>query len=228
MQLGRIWAEIDLDALEHNLRLVRESLSGQKVLLAIKADAYGHGAAEIGAALQNKVDVFGVAGVEEGINLRQNGVKSTPILVLSPLPYHEVPALFDFDLTPTVTEPCFIELLGKEAARRKRRVKCHVEVDTGMGRTGVTPDETAGLVESIGQQPFLEVEGIFYALSDCRLRLLVHRATDSGFRPARQEPREFVDRPHSATRRQHFGLPELPGVAPRHGSARSDCLRNSA
>lgn len=161
MQLGRIWAEVDLDALDHNLRLVRESLSGQKLLLAIKADAYGHGAAEIGSVLQDKVDMFGVAGVEEGINLRQNGVKQTPILVLSPLPYHEIPALFDYDLTPTATEPGFVELLGKEAARRKRRVKCHVEVDTGMGRTGVTPGEAPGLVESIRQQPFLEVEGIF-------------------------------------------------------------------
>ena len=161
MQLGRIWAEIDLDALEHNLNLVRQSLTSQKVLLAIKADAYGHGAAEIGAALQNKVDVFGVAGVEEGINLRQNGVKSTPILVLSPLPYHEVPALFDFDLTPTVTEPRFAELLGAEAKRRGRKMKVHVEIDTGMGRTGVSPAEAGELVRAIRQQPQLEIEGVF-------------------------------------------------------------------
>jgi alanine racemase len=126
MQLGRIWAEIDLDALEHNLNTVRRSLSGQKVLLAIKADAYGHGAAEIGVALQDKVDMFGVAGVEEGINLRQNGVKSTPILVLSPLPYHEIPALFEFDLTPTVTEPRFAEKLGEQAMRRGVKTRVHV------------------------------------------------------------------------------------------------------
>jgi len=161
MQLGRIWAEIDLDALEHNLNLVRQSLTGQKVLLAIKADAYGHGAAEIGAALQDKVDVFGVAGVEEGINLRQNGVKSTPILVLSPLPYHEITALFDFDLTPTVTESRFAELLGAEAKRRGRKIKVHVEIDTGMGRTGVSPAEAGELVRAIRQQPQIEIEGVF-------------------------------------------------------------------
>jgi alanine racemase len=161
MQLGRIWAEIDLDALEHNLNLVRQSLTGQKVLLAIKADAYGHGAAEIGAVLQDKVDVFGVAGVEEGINLRQNGVKNSPILVLSPLPYHEIPALFDFDLTPTVTEPRFAELLGAEAKRRGRKMKVHVEIDTGMGRTGVSPAEAGELVRAIRQQPQLEIDGIF-------------------------------------------------------------------
>jgi alanine racemase len=161
MELGRIWAEIDLDALDHNLKLVRDSLRGQKILLAIKADAYGHGAAEIGMALQDKVDMFGVAGVEEGINLRQNGVKGTPILVLSPLPYHEIPALFEHRLTPTATEPCFVELLGKEAARRNQKIRIHVEVDTGMGRTGVSPAETKGLIESVQQQPLLEIEGIF-------------------------------------------------------------------
>lgn len=161
MQLGRIWAEIDLDALEHNLDVVRRSLNGQKVLLAIKADAYGHGAAEIGAALQDKVDMFGVAGVEEGINLRQNGVKSTPILVLSPLPYHEIPALFDFRLTPTVTEPRFAERLGEEATRRGAKTRVHVEIDTGMGRTGVSPGEAGELIQTIRRQSALEIEGVF-------------------------------------------------------------------
>ncbi|MEO0108241.1 MAG: alanine racemase, partial [candidate division WOR-3 bacterium] len=115
MEMGRIWAEIDFDALDHNLALVRNRLKGQRLLLAIKADAYGHGAAEIGYHLRNKVDMYGVAGVEEGINLRQNRVKRTPILVLSPVPYDELAGLFEFDLAATVTEPEFARLLTQEA-----------------------------------------------------------------------------------------------------------------
>jgi alanine racemase len=162
MEFGRIWAEIDLDALEHNLELVRAALQpGQKVLLAIKADAYGHGAAEIADALQNKVDMFGVAGVEEGINLRTRGVSRTPILVLSPVPYLELGALFDYHLSPTVTEPSFARLLGQEAERRRSKVKVHIEVDTGMGRTGVDAGEVSGLVSSIRSWSNLALEGIF-------------------------------------------------------------------
>jgi alanine racemase len=81
--------------------------------------------------------------------------------VLSPLPYHEISALFDFSLTPTVTESRFVEALGKEASRRGQGVKVHVEIDTGMGRTGVTPTEAQELVQSIRREPLLEIEGIF-------------------------------------------------------------------
>jgi len=161
MERGRIWAEIDLDALEKNLRLVRKNLRGQKVMLAIKADAYGHGAAEIGQALQRQVDMFGVAGVQEGANLRTNGVGKAPILVLSPVPYGEIPVLFDYNLSPTVTEAGFAARLGQAAAKRSRQLKVHLEVDTGMGRTGVAVKEVAALAKAVSAQPGLEIEGIF-------------------------------------------------------------------
>lgn len=167
MEFGRIWAEIDLDALEHNLTLIRSLLNTArrskpiKLLLAIKADAYGHGAIEVGSVLQDKVDMFGVAGVEEGINLRRHGVAHTPILVLSPIPYQEIPALFDFQLSPTVTERQFAERLCQEAVRRQQPVSLHIEVDTGMGRTGVRSCELANLVEVVRNCPFTCLEGIF-------------------------------------------------------------------
>jgi alanine racemase len=161
MEFGRIWAEIDLDTLERNLDLVRAAAAGRKLMLAIKADAYGHGAAEIGPRLQHKVDMFGVAGVEEGISLRRHGVERTPILVLSPLPYLEIAPLCEHDLSATVTEPEFARQLGREAGRRGAVVRVHVEVDTGMGRTGVSSDEVPALLQVVAGQPALRLEGIF-------------------------------------------------------------------
>lgn len=161
MEFGRIWAEIDLDALESNLQVVRDALHGQKILLAIKADAYGHGGAEIGYALRDKVDMFGVAAVEEGVNLREHGVPHTPILVLSPVPYHEIGALLEYHLSSTITEPHFAELLGQETERRQQRLKVHIEVDTGMGRTGVAVAEAAALIGRLRAYPHLVIEGIF-------------------------------------------------------------------
>jgi alanine racemase len=160
MKQGRIWAEIDLDALEHNLTLVRNLLHGQKIMLAIKADAYGHGGAEIGHALQHKVDMYGVAGVEEGINLRLNGVAATPILVLSPVPYVEIGLLFEHRLSATVTEPHFAHLLAKEAEQRRQTIGVHIEVDTGMGRTGVDVAAVPDLIQATAG-PYVRLDGIF-------------------------------------------------------------------
>jgi alanine racemase len=180
MQQGRIWAEIDLDALEHNLRLVRSRLGGRKLLLAIKADAYGHGAAEIARALQHQVDMLGVASVAEGINLRANGVRRTPILVLSPVPYGEIPDLFRFRLSPTVTEREFAARLGRAADTRRSRIRVHLEIDTGMGRTGVDRSEAESLLQAVQAHPRLIVEGVFthFPSADSDLAFTARQARD--------------------------------------------------
>lgn len=160
MHYGRVWAEIDLDALDHNLAALRAAIGGRKLLLAIKADAYGHGLREVGSAAADKVDCFGVASVEEGAALRLAGVK-TPVLVLSPIPYGEIPGLFDHGLTPSVSEPEFARLLSAEAARRATAVGFHVEVDTGMGRTGVDADRAFGFITGTARLPGLRLDGVF-------------------------------------------------------------------
>jgi alanine racemase len=160
MHFGRVWAEIDLDVLDANIAAVRSVLGGRRLLLAVKADAYGHGLREVGAAAADSVDVLGVASVEEGASLRLAGVR-TPVLVLSPIPYGEIPGLFDHGLTPSVTEPEFARLLSAEAARRTTTVGFHVEVDTGMGRTGVDADRAFGLITGTARLPGLRLEGVF-------------------------------------------------------------------
>ncbi|TET22804.1 MAG: alanine racemase [Candidatus Stahlbacteria bacterium] len=161
-QRGRVWAEIDIDALVHNYRLIRETVGEAKVLAAVKAEAYGHGGREVARVLENLgVEYFGVASTEEAIDLRTNGQIRRPILVLSPVPYREIGAIFDYTLTPTVTEEGFAKALTQEANRRGKILGVHVEVDTGMGRTGVSPKEAPALISLVINKPGLRLEGVF-------------------------------------------------------------------
>ena len=160
MEFGRVWAEVNLDALNNNLNEIRRQAENGKVLLAIKADAYGHGLREVAQEVADRVDVFGVAGTDEGITLRLGGVKNT-ILVLSPVPYRQIPALFEHNLTPSVTEAEFARRLSREAVKRGTSIGLHIEVDTGMGRTGVDDEAAGEFVAGVAGLPGLDIEGVF-------------------------------------------------------------------
>lgn len=161
-QRGRVWAEIDIDALVHNYKRIRETAAGAKILAAVKAEAYGHGGREVARILEHLgADCFGVAGVEEGIDLRTNGQIRRPILILSPVPYREIELIFDYNLTPNVTEETFAKALAQEANRRGKKLGVHVEVDTGMGRTGVSLAEAPALVNLVANKQGLVLEGVF-------------------------------------------------------------------
>lgn len=158
---GRVWAEIDLDALRHNINEVRHEIGNRRLLFAIKADAYGHGLREIAAASYGLVDAYGVASVEEGVNCRRTGVNDTPVLVLSPTPSEAIPELFEHHLTPTVTEMDFARQLSREAQRRQTEMPVHIEVDTGMGRTGVSINEALTFILELTRLPGIRIAGIF-------------------------------------------------------------------
>lgn len=161
MNYGRVWAEIDLDALKHNITEVRRSLGDRRILFAIKADAYGHGLREIAFASYRLVDAFGVASVEEGVSCRRAGVDETPVLILSPTPEKAIPELFENNLIPTVTEINFAKSLALEAQRRSSEIPVHIEVDTGMGRTGVSLSEALEFITEITKLPGIRLAGIF-------------------------------------------------------------------
>jgi alanine racemase len=158
---GRVWAEIDLDILSRNLSEVRRNVGSSRIMLAIKADAYGHGLREVAAEVDGKVDAFGVASVEEGVSCRLAGVKETPVLVLSPMPYDAIPLLFEHRLTPAATEFEFSRHLSAAAIERAVTLPVHVEVDTGMGRTGIAAAEAADFITRVASLPGLRVEGVF-------------------------------------------------------------------
>jgi alanine racemase len=160
MNFGRTWAEINLDALQDNLKAVKNHLGNKKILLAIKADAYGHGAKEIARVLEKEVDMLGVASVEEGIALRYSGIK-TPILILSPISYFEIDALWEYDLIPTIGEIGLAQQLYLSAKKRNAYLHVHIEVDTGMGRTGLDYDRALEEIQEIMDYKLLVIDGIF-------------------------------------------------------------------
>ncbi len=161
-QRGRVWAEIDIDALLHNYHKIKNVAGDVKILAAVKADAYGHGGREVARILENSgVEYFGVASIEEGIDLRIRGQIKKSILVLSPIPYREIGLIFDYNLTPTVTEAGFAKALAQEANRREKSIAVHMEVDTGMGRTGISVKKAPVLASLLVNKQLLKLEGIF-------------------------------------------------------------------
>ncbi len=159
--IGRVWAEINLDALRHNIHEVRRLVKTRLLLFAIKADAYGHGLREVARASYGLVDAYGVASVEEGISCRLAGVKETQVLILSPASAKAIPLLFEYNLTPTVGEMEFARLLSEEALRRQTKIGIHVEIDTGMGRTGIPIEEALEFIPNVAQLPGINLSGVF-------------------------------------------------------------------
>lgn len=161
------WLEIDLDRLMKNVdALRRQAGAGVGLLFVVKADGYGHGAAEVGrAALESGATMLGVATLHEGIELRESGIDG-PILVLSPSLPDEFDEILAWDLIPTLSTLDQAVRLSERARLRGRRARVHVEVDTGMGRTGFDADEAFDAIGRIAADPHLDIEGVFTHFSD--------------------------------------------------------------
>lgn len=158
----RCWAEISLSAIGHNIEEVRKRLApGVRLLAVIKADAYGHGAVRVGKYLEDRVDYFAVATLEEAVELRENGIR-LPILILgytSPSQYEDLVA---FDITQTIYSRETAELLDREAANQGKKAGIHIALDTGMTRIGFqVTEEDADVIAAIGRLPHLKMEGLF-------------------------------------------------------------------
>jgi alanine racemase len=154
-------AEIDLGALAFNYRQLQKRIpKGVKLLAVVKADAYGHGAIPISLKLEKLgVDYLGVAIPEEGEELRRGGIK-VPILILGGIYEGDLDRILRFHLTPVVFQEDSLHLLSKEAESRRKKVKVHLKVDTGMGRLGVPLDQWPAFLLEVKQCPRIETEGI--------------------------------------------------------------------
>lgn len=159
--LGRTWAEIYLDRLIDNYLLIHKMIGNKKIMAAIKADAYGHGAVEIARTLQQfGVDMFGVASAEEGIELRVAGINAK-IIILSPVMDNQIDGIIEYNLIPTISELTFFKKLNQKLQKLKKPLLVHIEVDTGMTRTGFPYEETFNAVKKINHSPYIKIEGIF-------------------------------------------------------------------
>jgi len=130
------------------------------VLLTVKADAYGHGAVQIAHAGDPWVDWYGVATLDEALELRRAEVRK-PILILSPVIEEEIPGVVDNGFAVTVPSLEFARQIAAHASGRNVATEVHVEIDTGMGRTGFFAEEAEDLVAAISRLTGLKLGGVF-------------------------------------------------------------------
>ncbi|MBI5181371.1 MAG: alanine racemase [Nitrospirae bacterium] len=163
-------AEIDISALIHNLNEAKRlSGSDRKILAVVKADAYGHGAVKIAKVfVRNGIRHLGVALVEEGIELREAGIKAS-IVALGGLFENQIPEIIKYNLTPVVYQRGFLHGLAKAARRKKMQADIHIKIDTGMGRVGLLPSEAKGFVKEAAALPNVKIEGIMTHFADADL-----------------------------------------------------------
>jgi alanine racemase len=160
------WAEISLPSLRYNFRRLAQHVAPQATLMAVlKANAYGHGAVECARALEaDGAEWFGVALVEEAVELRRAGIRQK-IFCLGGSSPGQGALVADFDLTPAVFRWDQAVELNHAARERGKNIPVHIKVDTGMGRLGIPVGEVAAFADRISQLANLRVDGILSHLA---------------------------------------------------------------
>jgi alanine racemase len=165
-----VWAEIDLDAIRANVRVLRELVAPAAVCAVVKADGYGHGTVPVArAAVEAGAAFLAVALVEEGVELRDAGIEA-PVLVLSePVP-EAAETVVANRLTPVVYTASGIDALAKAVVLRGRGepLAVHLKVDTGMHRVGCDPLDAVDLATHVKEHGELELAGVctHFAVAD--------------------------------------------------------------
>lgn len=206
MHPHRVWAEIDLGRLESNLAAIRERLEdGVELWLVVKADAYGHGAANLAKSAERLgVDRFGVGNVDEALELRAAGIRGR-ILVLGTIVDEEAEPAVRSGVELGVHSVDRCRALDELGTRCGRPARVHLNVDTGMGRLGLLPGPALALLQIIQAADGLELAGT-----------MTHLASDHG----------FAD---TATREQVQRFTQFLGEAARAGLETGEChVGNSA
>ena len=163
----RCWAEIDLAALERNLRLIRSALPRHmRYVAVVKADAYGHGLPQIAARLMHAgADLFAVANLAEAAALREIG-PDWPILILGALLPEEMRFVPEYGVAVTISSADEVEQLDRAAVAARQRVDVHLKIDTGMGRLGAWHENVAPVYAAIQNAAHLRLAGVFTHFSN--------------------------------------------------------------
>ncbi len=218
------YALIDLDALAHNVRALRQHIGPQVEMFAVvKANAYGHGAVQVArVALENGAQRLAVARTSEGVLLRRAGI-SAPILNMCYTVPAEAETIIAAGLTATVASPEGARALSQRAAALGRQATVHIKVDTGMGRYGLLPEEVLPFLEQVSRLQHLDIEGIFthFAVADSRDKSYTHRqlAIFNDVLHAAQEAGYRFRLRHAANSAATLDLPEAHFDAVRTGLA---------
>ncbi len=162
-------AEVDLDALLNNLQETRRLCPAARVLAVVKANAYGHGATPVAVALEKAgVDFFGVSLVEEGVELRQAGVRGD-VLVLGGA-YSDYREIVLHRLIPVVFTGEHLEQLQAAAAGAGCAARAHLKLDTGMGRLGLDLEGLGAFLATLGACPNVELDGLLSHLANAEVK----------------------------------------------------------
>lgn len=163
------WAEIDLDALAHNVRAFKRHVGpATEVMAVVKANAYGHGAVPVSrVALESGATRLAVARLDEGVQLRRAGIDA-PILVMGYTLPARAELLARWDLTPTINTLEGAQALSAAAVASGRVASFHVKIDTGMGRYGLLPEEVVSFICAVSAMNGLRWEGLYthFAVAD--------------------------------------------------------------
>lgn len=165
----RTWAEIDIDALKHNIEVIKKHVApGAEIMGVVKADACGHGAVSVAKELLKEgVNFFAVSMLDEAVELRNAGIQS-PILILSDNEPECAETIVELDIRQGVYSVETAQKLSDAAVKIGKTAKIHIKIDSGMGRVGFLPDAAPDMVEVISKMPNMEIEGIFthFAVAD--------------------------------------------------------------
>ncbi|MDE6616040.1 MAG: alanine racemase, partial [Lachnospiraceae bacterium] len=161
-QYYRVQADINLDAIYQNVVNAKKLLRpGTKIMAVVKADGYGHGAIETAGVLDSIVDAYGVAILEEGIELRQAGF-TKPVLILGFTPEPQYAAMIEYNITATVFQYDMAQKMSGAALKAGKKAHIHIALDTGMGRIGFKQDdESLEIIKRIARLKGISVDGCF-------------------------------------------------------------------
>ena len=163
------WIEINLAQFKQNIAAIRGFIGNRKLCLPVKANAYGHGLVPIAkAAVEAQVDYLAVSCLQEGALLREAGIRC-PILVLGAIHEEQLPELIQYQLEFTLSSLYKAELTVRKCLELQVTCKVHVEVDTGMQRTGVRPATAVALLDYLYASKFIEVVGVYSHLATADL-----------------------------------------------------------
>ncbi len=161
------WVEVNIDNVSNNIKALKSCVpADMKFLAVVKADAYGHGAAMLAPTLLAcGVDMFGVASIDEALNLRENGIDAE-ILVLGAVPFWALSTAVEHNITVTSFTQEHIEFCKKTYERTGIPVKTHIKLDTGMNRIGVSPKDAVDFIKQVQNSEYMDLRGIFSHLAN--------------------------------------------------------------
>ena len=161
MDYYRTYTEIDLGAIRRNTEAIK-AYTGKRLIAVVKADAYGHGVVPVTKVLRGVADMFAVATIEEGVELRQAGIREPILVLFSSLP-EQASQVIEHGLIPTISDWEFASRLNAVASGTI--IDVHVNINTGMNRSGVDWTVTTEFLNRLKTLDRITIKGIFTHLA---------------------------------------------------------------